>query len=76
MKLPSPVPTNPLEESRLEWIEAQGSSAFLESTVPKTDIRLTQIASQLIRTHHDYGTVTVLDTRLANGWLAPMRLKS
>lgn len=64
-KLPFPVPDNPLEEARREWIESQGGSAFMDITVPETGVRLLQAAGRLLRTEDDYGTLTILDKRLA-----------
>ena len=65
-KLPFTVPDDPLQEARREWIEAQGKSAFLELSVPEVGIKLAQGAGRLLRTHTDFGQVTVLDCRLAN----------
>lgn len=64
-KLPFAVPDHPLEEARREWIEKQGRSAFIEITVPETGVRLAQAVGRLLRTDQDYGTVTILDRRLA-----------
>lgn len=64
-KLPFPVPDNPLEQARAEWIEAQGRSSFEEFTLPATGIKLAQAVGRLLRRETDHGTVTVLDRRLS-----------
>ncbi|CAM3423485.1 ATP-dependent DNA helicase DinG [Paracidovorax anthurii] len=64
-KLPFAVPDDPVEQTRREWIEAQGRSAFLERSVPEVGIRLAQAVGRLLRTPEDRGRVTVLDPRLA-----------
>lgn len=74
-KLPFSVPDNPLEETRREWIEAQGRSAFLERSVPEVGIRLAQATGRLLRTDDDHGTVTVLDPRLGRTHWGRMLLR-
>ncbi|MCU7369983.1 ATP-dependent DNA helicase DinG [Paucibacter sp. O1-1] len=64
-KLPFAMPDDPVEQTRREWIEAQGRSAFLERSVPEVGIRLAQAVGRLLRTPEDRGRVTVLDPRLA-----------
>lgn len=64
-KLPFAVPDDPVEQTRREWIEAQGRSAFHERSVPEVGIRLAQAVGRLLRTPQDHGRVTVLDPRLA-----------
>ena len=64
-KLPFAVPDSPLEEERRDWIESQGRSAFAEITLPEAGVRLQQAVGRLLRGEHDYGTVTILDRRLA-----------
>ncbi len=64
-KLPFAVPDDPVEQTRREWIESQGRSAFHERSVPEVGIRLAQAVGRLLRTPQDHGRVTVLDPRLA-----------
>ncbi len=64
-KLPFSVPDSPLEEARAEWISRLGKSPFVEIALPAASIRLQQAAGRLLRTVDDYGTVTILDRRLA-----------
>src|SRR5262245_47060585 len=64
-KLPFAVPDSPLEEARRDWIVSQGRSPFAEITLPEAGVRLQQAAGRLLRGEHDYGTVTILDRRLA-----------
>ena len=65
VKLPFSVPDSPLEEARAEWITRLGKSPFVEIALPAASIRLQQAAGRLLRTVDDYGTVTILDRRLA-----------
>ncbi len=65
-KLPFAVPSDPVEQARREWLDAQGRSAFLERAVPEVGIRLAQAVGRLLRTPEDRGRVTVLDPRLGN----------
>ncbi len=65
VKLPFSVPDSPLEEARAEWISRLGKSPFVEIALPAASIRLQQAAGRLLRTVDDYGTVTILDRRLA-----------
>lgn len=82
-KLPFSVPDSPLQEARCEWVEKQGRSPFVELAVPEVGVRLSQGVGRLLRTSEDYGTVTVLDRRLAgSSWgrmlirgLPPFRLE-
>lgn len=74
-KLPFSVPDHPLEQTRREWIEARGGSAFLERSVPEVGLRLAQAAGRLLRTDDDRGTVTVLDPRLGNTHWGRMLLR-
>lgn len=74
-KLPFSVPDTPLEQARREWIESRGGSAFVEITVPEAGVRLLQGVGRLLRTDRDYGTVTVLDKRLAETASGRMLLK-
>ncbi len=64
-KLNFTVPTDPLEEARREWVESAGRSAFMEICVPEAGVKLAQSVGRLLRTDKDFGTITVLDRRLA-----------
>lgn len=63
-KLPFAVPTEPVEEARVEKIRSQNRNDFMEYTVPKAVIRLKQGFGRLIRTAGDRGVVAILDPRI------------
>lgn len=64
VKLPFSMPDNPIEKTQSRWIEQRGGMPFMEITVPEACIKLVQAVGRLIRTEHDYGRVTILDTRI------------
>lgn len=63
-KLPFAVPTTPMEQARVKWIEKCGGNAFMDNALPATSIKLTQIAGRLVRTENDFGSVVILDHRV------------
>jgi ATP-dependent DNA helicase DinG len=62
-RLPFAVPTEPMEETRQEWLAKQGKNPFMADTVPRAVIKFRQGFGRLIRTHDDIGCVAVLDPR-------------
>jgi ATP-dependent DNA helicase DinG len=64
-RLPFRVPTEPIEQARVETIEARGGNAFAEHTVPQAVIKLKQGFGRLIRSQTDRGAVVLLDSRVA-----------
>jgi predicted DnaQ family exonuclease/DinG family helicase len=65
VRLPFPVPTDPVTEAVSEKIEAEGGDAFTDYSLPRAAIRLKQGFGRLIRTKDDRGAVLVLDKRIA-----------
>jgi len=65
VKLPFPVPRDPVVEAHCERYEADGERAFDRYMVPRTAIRLRQGFGRLIRSTTDEGCVIFLDSRLA-----------
>ena len=63
-KLPFPVPSHPLEEARIESIEARGGNSFLEHSLPEAILKFRQGVGRLIRTKSDQGIIMVLDSRI------------
>src|SRR5215470_3241 len=65
-RLPFRVPTEPLEQARVEAIASRGGDPFQERALPQAVIKLKQGFGRLIRRRTDRGCVVVLDSRLAN----------
>ena len=63
-RLPFRVPTDPIEEARVEAIAARGGDPFVEHTVPQAVIKLKQGFGRLIRSRTDRGCVVILDSRV------------
>ena len=63
-KLPFAVPSHPLEEARVESIEARGGNPFLEHSLPEAILKFRQGVGRLIRTKSDQGIIVVLDSRI------------
>ena len=63
-KLPFAVPDHPLQQARLERIEADGGDPFRELSLPQAVLKLRQGFGRLIRSHEDTGTVAILDPRI------------
>jgi ATP-dependent DNA helicase DinG len=64
-RLPFRVPTEPLEQARVDAIAARGGDPFVERALPQAVIKLKQGFGRLIRTRTDRGCVVVLDSRIA-----------
>ena len=65
-RLPFRVPTEPLEQARVEAIAARGGDPFGERALPQAVIKLKQGFGRLIRSRSDRGCVVVLDSRIAH----------
>jgi ATP-dependent DNA helicase DinG len=65
VKLPFPVPRDPVVEAHCERYEAEGENSFSRYMIPRTAIRLRQGFGRLIRSTTDSGAVIFLDSRLA-----------
>jgi ATP-dependent DNA helicase DinG len=63
-RLPFRVPSEPIEQARVESIEAAGGNAFAQHTVPQAVIKLKQGFGRLIRSRTDRGAVVLLDSRV------------
>ena len=66
VKLPFPVPKDPVVEAHCEAYQKEGLDAFNDYMVPRTAIRMRQGFGRLIRSSVDTGVVVLLDSRLAS----------
>ncbi|MCD4690546.1 DEAD/DEAH box helicase [bacterium] len=66
VKLPFPVPSDPVVEAHCERYEQAGEHSFSRYMVPRTAIGLRQGFGRLIRSSTDMGGVIFLDSRLAS----------
>lgn len=63
-KLPFRVPTEPVQQARMERLQQRGLDAFRAQSLPEAVLRLRQGFGRLIRTASDRGAVAILDRRL------------
>ncbi len=63
-RLPFRVPTDPIIEARVEYLEKQGLDPFMEYSVPVAVLKFKQGFGRLIRSRVDKGAVLVLDKRI------------
>lgn len=75
-KLPFKVPTEPVLEARVEYIDSHGGDSFMEFTVPLAVIKFKQGFGRLIRNRQDYGAVLILDKRVVSKAYGKMFLQS
>ncbi len=75
-KLPFRVPSEPLIEARIEYLEKQGRNSFIEYTVPHAVIKFKQGFGRLIRSAEDRGTILILDNRIINKSYGSLFLKA
>ncbi len=75
-RLPFRVPSEPIEQARVQAIEENGGNPFQEHSIPQAVIKLKQGFGRLIRTQSDRGCVLVLDSRLATRSYGQVFLRS
>jgi len=64
VKLPFPVPSDPLLQARSEHLKALGRDPFNEDSVPQAVMKFKQGFGRLMRRKEDRGCVLCLDSRL------------
>jgi ATP-dependent DNA helicase DinG len=75
-KLPFRVPTEPIEEARVEEIQRRGGNPFMEHALPQAVIKLKQGFGRLIRSRTDRGAVVLLDSRVVSKFYGKVFLES
>lgn len=76
VKLPFPVPSDPVFQARSENIEKKGGKSFMELSIPESVIKFKQGFGRLMRSCKDRGCVTVLDNRLVSKFYGHFFIKS
>lgn len=64
MKLPFPVPSEPVAAARMEKMEREGLNPFINYSIPRAVIRFKQGFGRLIRSKEDQGVVVIFDNRI------------
>ena len=64
IKLPFAVPSEPMTQAKMEFLEKQGKNSFTDFSIPLALIRFKQGFGRLIRSQSDKGIFMVLDNRL------------
>ncbi|TNE91435.1 MAG: hypothetical protein EP330_05180 [Deltaproteobacteria bacterium] len=75
-RLPFRVPSDPLQEARVERIQAKGLDAFRAYSLPHAVIRLRQGYGRLIRSTTDRGVVLILDRRIHEASYGALMIRS
>lgn len=63
-RLPFENPGHPVLQARGEWLESLGKNPFGHMTLPDAVIKFRQGVGRLIRKQDDWGTITILDSRI------------
>jgi ATP-dependent DNA helicase DinG len=66
MRLPFPVPNDPVNAARVKLMKEEGKNYFFEYFIPKAVIKFKQGFGRLIRSRNDKGIVICMDNRIIN----------
>ncbi len=66
MRLPFPVPNDPVNAARVKLMQEEGKNYFFEYFIPKAVIKFKQGFGRLIRSKDDKGIVICMDNRIIN----------
>ncbi|MBV6478723.1 MAG: putative ATP-dependent helicase DinG [Ignavibacteria bacterium] len=65
-RLPFQVPTHPVVQAKMEYIEKYGGNSFFEYSLPEAILKFRQGIGRLIRHKTDKGIIVILDSRIIN----------
>ena len=63
-RLPFQVPSHPVVQAKMEFIEQQGGNSFFEYSLPEAILKFRQGVGRLIRHKSDRGIIAILDNRI------------
>ncbi|HMQ68616.1 MAG TPA: helicase C-terminal domain-containing protein [Ignavibacteria bacterium] len=65
-RLPFQVPSHPVVQAKMEFIEQKGGNSFYEYSLPEAILKFRQGVGRLIRHNTDQGIIAILDNRIIN----------
>jgi len=65
-RLPFQVPSHPVVQAKMEFIEQNGGNSFFEYSLPEAILKFRQGVGRLIRHNTDQGIIAILDNRIIN----------
>lgn len=63
-RLPFQVPSHPVVQAKMEFIEKNGGNSFFEYSLPEAILKFRQGVGRLIRHKSDKGIIAILDNRI------------
>lgn len=63
-RLPFMVPSHPVVQAKMEYIEQRGGNSFFEYSLPEAVLKFRQGVGRLIRHKTDKGIIAILDNRI------------
>ncbi|MBK6772878.1 MAG: hypothetical protein IPG78_12295 [Ignavibacteria bacterium] len=63
-RLPFQVPSHPVVQAKMEFIEKNGGNSFLDYSLPEAILKFRQGIGRLIRHKTDKGIIAILDSRI------------
>jgi len=63
-RLPFQVPSHPVVQAKMEFIEKHGGNSFFEYSLPEAILKFRQGIGRLIRHKTDKGIIAILDNRI------------
>ena len=63
-RLPFQVPSHPVVQAKMEFIEQRGGNSFFEYSLPEAILKFRQGVGRLIRHKTDQGIIAILDNRI------------